>query len=229
MSCTPGAGDCPQGQTCGYDGKTKNQCIPERVINPVPGPNFESLPACMQSCIIASQNGTQTRLQDAVMGGLGRPIDGVQLGNSRCGITVPFCQQDAYKDTIYCTCQNIGVAHASCIYAPCANTSYAYKSVDQREDAKHCPDTIICANIVSVGGNGNVVQDYQDSNCGGVTEKLEEKFKAHPYIIILIIILFLGLAMTLMSSSDKPKKSDHKALLPGSGSGLPGLGQLPAL
>lgn len=191
----------------------------------------------MQAAVTASSKNTQTPVQDAVMGSLGTGIQDVLLKQSGCKnldgtpLTIPYCQQERYMNTTYCACRNIGVSAAPCIYRPCNEDVYAYKTVQQREyvtdAAAKCPRSVVCNVIYSVGGNNNVTSGYQDINCGGtnVTERLQTTFADHPYLLVLIFVLVVLLAATLFS----PGGSGQARRAGPPGGGPPSLPDFPGL
>jgi len=186
----------------------------------------------MRISINASQKGTQNLDTDALMGGLGKPIDTAGIKKSGCTLAVPYCQQEAYMDTIYCACQNIGVPHAACIFAPCESNPLAYKNTSQQASMvnpqKNCPDEIVCNNIESVGGNNNIVEGYQNSNCGSTIQNFISNAKKHPFVAVFVVILVILLAMALLGPSRSPSNKKGKTPLPSMDDQL-GLGSLPSL
>lgn len=225
MSCTPGGGQCPVGQTCARDGSQKKTCVPESIINFSPGPNLNELPSCMRDAVTRSINGEQTTTDDMLMGKLGQPYDARKVVCNGEPI-IPYCQQEQFKATSYCACQNVGVPHAACIFEPCQGAQYAYKTTQQRSilhnPAKLCPQEIVCQNIIDVGGKNNVTQAYQNSNCGGTVNKIYSQIRLHPAISLVLLVLIILLAITIAAPSSK-----KKSLPPLGVGGLAGLPPLP--
>ena len=221
MSCTPGKGQCPVGQTCARDGSSKGTCISSTVANFTAGPPLSSLPSGMQTAINNSIAKKQTTTDDAVMGKLGQPI----MPGATCDgkAIIPYCQQEAYKDTTYCACQNTTTPYPECASELCQNSTSAYKTVDQREiaenPAKLCPQQNVCISSISAGGTGNIINSNQSSSCGGTVQKIMNQVKLHPVIAVVILVLIVMLAVLVASPSKKGKD-----LPPGMLDGIPDLG-----
>lgn len=215
------------GQTCAKDGPKAGTCAPAAFTNFLPGPALKDLPSCMQTAINNSMAGKQTAADDANMTGLGQPI----IGNPSCGgkSIIPYCQQAAYANTIYCACQNSGMSNPVCVFAQCQNSPAAYRTASQQavaaDPVSKCPQQNVCISTTSVGGSGNVVQANQSSSCGGTVQKIMQNIKLHPAIAVLIIALVIVLAVLIASPSPK-----MKTLPPGGlGDDAGGIDGLPAL
>lgn len=229
MSCRAGKGQCPVGQTCALDGPDKDTCVASAFVNFEPGPDLDSLPPCMRAAVQRSMAGTQTSADDAVMGKLGQPI----LTGATCGGApiIPYCQQAAFKSTAYCACQNTSLPNAECVFAPCQGSAAAYKTTGQQliasDPAKLCPQQNICQNIVSAGGEHNIVQASQSSNCGGTVEQLVSRARAHPIVSILVLILVALLVIVVARPPSKRPQLPTAALGElGDDAGLPPLAML---
>lgn len=186
----------------------------------VPGPDITSLPSCMRLAIQNSMAGTQSPTDDANMLGLGQPI----VGNPACNgkPIIPYCQQAAYANTVYCACQNSSVSNPVCLLTACQNSPAAYKSILQRAvagDPKNkCPDQTVCISTTSVGGSGNVVQASQTNNCGSTIQQFVQKAKMHPAIVVVVIILVILLAI-LSSTPSAHKRGPPPGSMPDDGAG----------
>lgn len=246
MSCTYGKGDCPPGQSCALDGRSVGKCVDNRITNFVPGPPIDQLPKCMQAALANSRAGTQTEYDDAVMGKLGDPINTPVLANIRSmtpatyttqndGLiiecqagtpTVPYCQQDKYKNTVYCACQNVNTPNAVCVFAQCQSSEQAYRSSAQQRQVndaeKLCPNTVLCQNILTMGGQNNVANLYQTSNCGNATNTAIRGARKSPVSTVLVLIMVVLLAAVLaLPLNEMREKAAPAARPPGLQTGRP--------
>ena len=206
----------------------KGQCAPASFANFTAGPPLSALPSCMQTAIKNSIAGKQTEVDDANMTGLGQPI----IGSPSCDkkSIIPYCQQAAFANTVYCACQNSGLSNPVCLFAACQNSQAAYKTTSQRDiassPATKCPQQNVCINNTSVGGSGNVVQANQSTSCGGTVKKIMQTVKLHPAIAVVVIALVVILAILVSTPSGKKQPP---LSLSGDLDGTDGLGGLPPL
>ncbi len=195
--------DCTPGEMC-----ESGVCGPcNGIITYSSSIPLNQLPACMRSAVEHSIAGTQTDQDDKNMGTLCGPNLGASCGGA--SIT-PYCQQDAYKNSIYCACQNTSVAWTECIFAPCNEQEAAYKTTAQKKvlDADLCPTGLtICQNITEIGGSGNVSNVYQNFNCGGVIENFITNIQAHPFIAIVVMVLILSVVMLIVRPGAGSRRS----------------------
>jgi len=195
---------CPPGQARALDGPERGRCAPATFASFAPGPPLAALPSCMREAVRRSAAGAQTWADDMLMGRLGQPVDAAR---ARCGgeAIVPYCQQAAFKDTVYCACVNAPAAGAVCGFAPCANSQLAYRTTRQRgveDDARaRCPTQVTCRNTITVGGVHNVVRARQAGSCGNPPAQAATAAGRHPYAATFVAFLVVVLAAVLLAPS----------------------------
>ena len=128
----------------------------------IPGPDFKRLPQCMQNAIKASQAGKQTIEHDRLMGSICEPNLGAKCNGKDI---MPYCMQDGYKNTSYCSCVNNTTPWVECLDNQCRSLS-GYRSTTQRDVLKYkkCPSSVtFCQNVQGISGESNRADNLQQN------------------------------------------------------------------
>ncbi len=204
---------CDVGNACvGTHPYLPGVCVPKNIPAFTGGLPLTTLPSCMQAAVKASRDNKQTPAHDAIMGRLGDSINDT-LTMCDGEPVVPYCQQPAFYNTIYCACRNANLPYAECIAVDCtANyTTTAYLNTTQRDvrtgdRSKACPQQKICNSISNIGGTGNIAQISQTSNCDvPAQKKAEDTAKTNPMLAILLFVLVVLLAVFAAMPSKKKR------------------------
>lgn len=147
------------------------------------GTPFASLTKDVSDCLSAE---TPTAACDAI------------IGSAESG--AGFCADEANAATTYCACVNNNYPCPQVSAGACANSRLAYRPTSMvGPDGKvyrECDGRSICINAVIRGGSDGRLDDITQE-CNGTLAI--DYFKAHPYIVMVVVILLILIALGLVA------------------------------